>query len=188
MTKGEKAKESIAQAAQELFRSKGFASTSMSDICDATGFSRGGLYRHYSSTKEIYLHILEGETEKSDEVFRQSLKAIPPLRLLELFFSARAEELSASNYCTDISAYELCRLYPECKSILAKRAEIAAKRLEEILTLCFNDHTLCLSSPKDIALQMLFILEGIGLAQPFLKLKKEEIEHQLQLIIKPFRR
>lgn len=56
--KGDKTKQMILDAAQALFANKGFKDVSMSDICSETGLSRGGLYRHYSSTSEIFREII----------------------------------------------------------------------------------------------------------------------------------
>lgn len=53
--KGDKTKELICSEAYKLFAEKGFKEVTMKDICEKTGLSRGGLYRHYSSTEEIFL-------------------------------------------------------------------------------------------------------------------------------------
>ena len=37
---------------------KGFKDVTMSDICEKSQLSRGGLYRHYSSTSEIFREII----------------------------------------------------------------------------------------------------------------------------------
>ncbi len=56
--KGDRTKREILQAAQELFSQRGYAVVTMSDLCAATGLSRGGLYRHYSSTEEVFAALL----------------------------------------------------------------------------------------------------------------------------------
>lgn len=48
--KGEKTKQDIREKAYQLFAEKGFKAVTMKDICELTGLSRGGLYRHYEST------------------------------------------------------------------------------------------------------------------------------------------
>ena len=56
--KAEKTREHIRKEAYLLFADKGFKEVTMTDICEKTGLSRGGLYRHYSNTSEIFLEIL----------------------------------------------------------------------------------------------------------------------------------
>ncbi|MDD3362277.1 MAG: TetR/AcrR family transcriptional regulator [Hespellia sp.] len=56
--KGLDTKERIKKAAYQLFADKGFKEVTMKDICDNTGLSRGGLYRHYESTEQIFSEII----------------------------------------------------------------------------------------------------------------------------------
>ena len=48
--KGEKTKQDIREKAYQLFAEKGFKDVTMKDICELTGLSLGGLYRHFEST------------------------------------------------------------------------------------------------------------------------------------------
>lgn len=57
--KGEMTKAIIRNAALTLFVQKGFKDVTMKDICDTTGLSRGGLYMHYGSTKQIFADIID---------------------------------------------------------------------------------------------------------------------------------
>ena len=52
--KGEDTKKLIREKAVSLFARKGFKNVTMKDICSVTGLSRGGLYRHYNSTQQIF--------------------------------------------------------------------------------------------------------------------------------------
>lgn len=56
--KGDMTKATIRKAALLLFVQKGFKDVTMKDICEATGLSRGGLYLHYGSTKQIFSDII----------------------------------------------------------------------------------------------------------------------------------
>lgn len=56
--KGDTTKAAIRKAALILFVQKGFKDVTMKDICEATGLSRGGLYMHYGSTKQIFADII----------------------------------------------------------------------------------------------------------------------------------
>lgn len=56
--KGDVTKAAILKAALILFVQKGFKDVTMKDICEATGLSRGGLYMHYGSTKQIFADII----------------------------------------------------------------------------------------------------------------------------------
>lgn len=56
--KGDTTKAAIRKAALILFVQKGFKDVTMKDICEAAGLSRGGLYMHYGSTKQIFADVI----------------------------------------------------------------------------------------------------------------------------------
>ncbi len=56
---GEQTKKNIADKALTLFSRKGYAVTSIHDICDAAGCSKGNLYYHFKSKEDLFLHLEE---------------------------------------------------------------------------------------------------------------------------------
>ena len=68
--KGERTREKIRCKAYVLFAEKGFQAVTMTDICERTGLSRGGLYRYYSGTEQIFSEILSEEYVISDRIER----------------------------------------------------------------------------------------------------------------------
>lgn len=72
--KGDTTRESIRHEAFILFATKGFKSVTMKDICEATGLSRGGLYRHYDSTGAIFEDIFNRMSDDSDDRIMSSIK------------------------------------------------------------------------------------------------------------------
>lgn len=53
MSKAEETKAKIIQQAAYLFNQKGYADTSISDIMQATGLKKGGIYNHFQSKDEL---------------------------------------------------------------------------------------------------------------------------------------
>ena len=51
--KGRKTRQLITQKALQLFSVKGYFNTSISDIQEATGLTKGGLYCHFKSKEDI---------------------------------------------------------------------------------------------------------------------------------------
>src|SRR5574344_1313511 len=95
--KGSKTKENIRAEAYQLFAEKGFKEVTMKDICENTGLSRGGLYRHYSSTKEIFSEILSEEFVIADRIEKkESAKTILEDLLTKLREEVMEKELSLS--------------------------------------------------------------------------------------------
>ena len=59
ISKKERTRETILSVTYELFAREGFNKITMKDICEATGMSRGGLYSHFGSTREVFEAIFE---------------------------------------------------------------------------------------------------------------------------------
>src|SRR5690625_3835600 len=59
--KSERTKRYILEKSKEVFKKKGFQTVTMSDIVKACDISRGGLYRYYQSTFEIFKEVLQME-------------------------------------------------------------------------------------------------------------------------------
>lgn len=59
-------KKEIRKAAKQVFLKKGFSDTTMEDVIAEVGMSKGGVYRHYSSTSEmLYDLMLEGNDDRN---------------------------------------------------------------------------------------------------------------------------
>lgn len=53
MTKGQETRQEIVRKAAALFNQKGYEGTALSDLMDATGLKKGGIYRHFESKEEL---------------------------------------------------------------------------------------------------------------------------------------
>ena len=52
-------KNQILDAALQIFVKKGYSETRMDDIVKASGMSKGAIYHHYSSKKELFLELID---------------------------------------------------------------------------------------------------------------------------------
>ena len=81
--RGDKTRKDIKEKAYRLFAEKGFKDVTMQDICERTGLSRGGLYRHYESTEQIFLEIVNGFSDAQHiEIYGNIQKLIPAAEIL----------------------------------------------------------------------------------------------------------
>ncbi|MED4569242.1 TetR/AcrR family transcriptional regulator [Brevibacillus agri] len=71
---GEKTKQHIVEKATELFSQKGYFATSIEDICQATGASKGSLYYHFKNKEQLFLHLLEKQYNEWAELWKEKVK------------------------------------------------------------------------------------------------------------------
>lgn len=105
--KGDKTKRDILEKAYRLFAEKGFKEVTMKDICELTGLSRGGLYRHYESTEQIFLEIVHTfSDQQKNEIFIKIKQHIPAAVILEELLSKYTEEMIDSKNSLSLAIYE----------------------------------------------------------------------------------
>ena len=105
--KGEKTKQYICEEAYKLFAQRGYKDVTMKDICDKTGLSRGGLYRHYDSTQQIFLEIMEGFAKRQKNEFTDKIKQhVPAAEILDEILLRYAQEMIDSENSLSLAIYE----------------------------------------------------------------------------------
>lgn len=73
-SKKERTREMILEASYGLFARDGFNKITMKDVCHVTGLSRGGLYSHFSGTRELFEAILEKINGKDEMNFYKDME------------------------------------------------------------------------------------------------------------------
>ena len=62
-TKGEQTREKILVEARQIFKRKGFGATTINDLLEAAGITKGNLYFHFSDKEAIGLEVLRREQQ-----------------------------------------------------------------------------------------------------------------------------
>lgn len=104
--KAERTKEAILWEAGRLFAEKGFKEVTMSDICERTGLSRGGLYRYYSGTGQIFSEILSRQYTVSERLERRESARV----ILEDMLRNLEEEILEKDRSLSLAIYEYASL------------------------------------------------------------------------------
>lgn len=125
--RGDMTRQDIRDRAYRLFAEKGFKEVTMKDICERTGLSRGGLYRHYESTEQIFLEIVDAfSNQQKNEVFSRMEKHVPAVVILEELLSKYEREMNDSENSFSLA---ICEYYSD--SAISKE-DNAVKRQYEI--------------------------------------------------------
>jgi TetR/AcrR family transcriptional regulator, transcriptional repressor for nem operon len=77
MSKGDDTRERIIERSAPLFNKQGYAGTALSDLMEATGLQKGGIYRHFSSKEELAAEAFDYAWRKAVEVRAQGVDSTP---------------------------------------------------------------------------------------------------------------
>ncbi len=105
--KGKQTREMIREQAKKLFAQKGFSQVTMKDICEVTGLSRGGLYRHYESTAQIFEEMFTEMSQRNEDLIDQGIaENIPAFEILKKEIQILKEEMMCPQESLSLSIYE----------------------------------------------------------------------------------
>ena len=75
--KNSRKREEIQRAAYRCFRDTGYHGTSVDQICEAAGISKGSFYWHYPSKHDVFVELLETWTRQiMDELYDQFKQSV----------------------------------------------------------------------------------------------------------------
>jgi AcrR family transcriptional regulator len=121
-------KKSVFEVAAEVFHRKGYDNTSMSDVAEAAGLTKAGLYHHVSSKESLLYTVLDSGLDLTESYVMKPLEGIvePIDRLktmIELHLRLVLEERNL----------EVTGLLHECKTLSsADRARINRRKKEYV--------------------------------------------------------
>ena len=73
MRKGEQTRQMILERAAPVFNTMGFSGTSISDLVNATGLEKGGIYNHFANKEQLALEAFDYALEKVKERFGEAV-------------------------------------------------------------------------------------------------------------------
>lgn len=184
-SKGDAARARILECAQTLFSQKGYCAVTMQDICASSGFSRGGLYRHYASTEDIFIDLIRAEQALAhEELERARAMNVGPERILRHFLRARMRSLCQAARSFDVAVSEFAANSEKGRQALADRAKESVGVLTELIEWGNWEGQFRCDCPQSTAEHILWMTEGMSRHSCVLPITEEHIQQQLELIRK----
>ena len=73
MSKAERTRQLIVEATAPIFNTKGFAGTSISDMTEATGLTKGSIYGNFANKDEVALAAFDHNLQKLSGIIRDEM-------------------------------------------------------------------------------------------------------------------
>lgn len=80
MTKAEKTKQFIIEQTAPIFNKKGYAGTSLNDITQATGLTKGSIYGNFGGKDEVALAVFDYNLKKVTSIFESEMSTCATTR------------------------------------------------------------------------------------------------------------
>jgi len=155
---------SLVAAARELFLSKGYAGTTVDEICAHAGLSKGSFYHSFESKEELGLAALDaffsdgrGKIRSAVELADVDDPRARALRLLD-FFEGNGEALWSAGCLMGTFAVELAETQPEVQARVAAMFRGLASAIGGVLVPAVRPDRS--SEAGELAEQLLTAIEG----------------------------
>lgn len=177
--KAENTKALILREAYGLFAAKGFQAVTMADICRKTGLSRGGLYRYYTGTSQIFDELLSRQSSVTDMAERIQRRD-PPQAILEALLSSLCAEILDRENSLSLAIYEYANLGHQ--QLFLRLHRQAKDRWASLLAYGMEAGQFRQDDPDRLADLILYYYQGLRLWSRVIPLDPQAADHYAQTI------
>lgn len=166
MSKAEKTRQFIIEKTASVFNRKGFAGTSLFDITEATGLTKGSIYGNFENKDAVALEVFKYNVAKMQAKFDTEIHSVPTSKgkLLAYadFYEKNAAKLFPDGGCPILNtAIEADDTHLDLKNAAATSLLFWKKNLEQIIFSGIQSQEFKASTnPEEAALAILAIIEG----------------------------
>ncbi|TRZ98779.1 MAG: TetR/AcrR family transcriptional regulator [Rhodocyclaceae bacterium] len=125
---------SLKSAAVKLFASRGYANTSLEDVANAAGFTKGAVYYHFKAKENLLLTILQDIEERSIGVTDREVRALQGTVAEKVELFSKLQARWAGDCPDDLAILMLTSIESAREStIVHKRVAAIYSRIEGLL-------------------------------------------------------
>ena len=139
----EHTKEKIIKASSALFNTKGYKTTSLSDITTATGYTKGAIYRHFENKDVLEIEAFESMIKTVFLVLKTKIKAAKNSKEKLFIFLTHFE-----NYITDQNTNGGCPLLNLAIEVDDTNFDLKKKAQNALLVFKESIHTIIRNGKK----------------------------------------
>ncbi len=183
MNKGKNTKENILEKAYELFAIKGYAKVTMQDICESTELSRGGLYRYFSSTKDIFIQILNRDIEINSTAVNEAIQNnFPAIDIFQHYLNHEKRAVFSKTKGFYFAIHEFAFIEPDYQEYFNERVRNSCKILSKIFSYGQSRGEFKSFDIEVVAKHILHFWDSLKTSSTILIMTETEIEKHIDLI------
>jgi Transcriptional regulator len=183
--KGDKTRQYIIQTAAELFSKMGYTAVTMKDVCEACDLSRGGLYRHFGSTKEIFAEVLERDKNDAGDSIDQAITLkLSAKKLMEGFFQLQKNDIAYNKNRLEVAIYEFSAAYPDQREFLNERFQSDVRIFEKLIDYGQKRGEFLQGDTHAMAEHIVIFLEGLKLSSQIIDIGGDFLDKQFDILCK----
>ena len=166
MTKAEKTRQFIVEKTAPIFNMKGYAGTSLSDLTEATGLTKGSIYGNFANKDEVALAVFDYNLSRLTDGIRAAgaahTNAIDKLLSMANYYRTTFKNSMIRGGCPILNtAVEADDTHPQLKEKVSKSIKSWKKDIESIITEgIHHKHIKSSVNPGEFATAYIALIEG----------------------------
>lgn len=188
--KGDGTRKLIRERAAGLFAQRGFKNVTMNDICQVTGLSRGGLYRHYDSTKQIFSEIVDELMQAQDNELSEKMRAgLPATQILDEILERYRREMMDGEASLSVAIYEYysgSSATDDRENLLSKQYEYSVEMWSAFISYGIKQGEFKETDARELIDILLFAYQGVRMYSTIMPLDEQipvRIIHHVKKIL-----
>jgi TetR/AcrR family transcriptional repressor of nem operon len=138
LSKAERTRQFIIEATAGIFNKKGYAGTSLSDLTNATGLTKGSIYGNFKNKEEVAVAVFEYNTAKMRKQIAQLMEKAPTYHAKLMVYAKVYHSFTSINFpeggCPILNtAVDADDTNPLLKEKVARVILNWKKRIEELI-------------------------------------------------------
>ena len=183
LTKGERTRERILENAADLFAEKGYTAVTMKDVCEASGLSRGGLYRYFGSTAEMMILLMRSEQQHADlMVARERGEHKSAVKMLDAFLAQHYQFMHSRRGRLELAMNQFAQSHEAGWEENRLRIDAAVGRTADLIRFGQEEGSFRAGDPEQLAYHVIMAIGGMRTMAPLLDPGKSFLRKQLSTI------
>ena len=158
-------KEMILDSALQIFVSKGYSDARMDDIVELSGMSKGAIYYHYNSKKDLFLALIDHwELHTFPNFYDKNKNGIPASEILRSFADVVADVFEKRKYVflAEVEFWALANRDEDVKDRTKKLYQKILILFEKVLSKGINKGEFKNVNPRMAAIAIMTTLQGVN--------------------------
>lgn len=182
-TKGHKTKQFIIEKSINLFSEKGYTAVTMKDICERSQMSRGGVYRYFSSTKDIFIEMLDTDLKINLSLVEENIKKkVPAERIIDVYFRQEIENIFSDYNGLYFAIHEFAFAQPDQRESLNQRVKDSINIIKRILKHGQENKEFKEFDIEAVATHIIYFMDSLKTSSSILTMSKEMLSKQIDLL------
>lgn len=165
MSKAERTRQFIVEKTAALFNTRGYAGTSLSDITDATGLTKGAVYGNFSDKEEVAIEAFRHNTgmllDHMERILGSGRPAAEQLKDITSFYRKNWKRIFARGGCPLLNAAtEADDHLPFLRKSVQDCFRSWSTQIEKIIREGMQSGIFCELDAREYAYTIIMLLEG----------------------------